>query len=228
MKVMQRFVILLVFLGFSVHISAQYKDTPLRFALIGDSHLGWLNSDNSLHETGLVRLGGSMGFQVDYFFREHIAVTMAGVISATGGNMRYDEIYPVAFQSGLDTLAAGTIMTYSLRYAEIPVSLKFTTKEIGYITAFTEAGINPMIRTRSLATATDNNHLKDPVDKEITKYNLGYHLDAGIYYSFGNRMALIIAVSYKNTFLDLTTDYLSKPPENTHLNQAVLKIGFAF
>ncbi len=225
---MQRFVFLLVFLALSAQISAQYKNSPVRLAVMGDAHLGWLNSDDINHQPGVVRFCGSAEFHFDYYFRPQIAFSTGAIISQSGGNMTYSEPFRVAFQTGIDTLAAGSGMTYKLQFAEIPIGLKFTTREIGYVTLFTDAGVNPLIRTRSLATATDNNHINDPVDKEIHRFNLAYHFDAGIYYSFGNNTALIIAVSYKNTFLDITTDYLSKPTENTRLNQGAIKIGFAF
>ncbi|MBT3244846.1 MAG: outer membrane beta-barrel protein [Bacteroidetes bacterium] len=225
---MQRFIILLVLLCFSAQISAQYKNEKVRFTVMSDAHLGWLYSENSDHKSGALRFGGSGELHIDYFFRPQSALSLGVLMNGTGGNMQYNEAYVMAFQSGLDTLAPGTTITYKLRYVEIPFGLKLCTREIGYMTYYIDTGINFMFLTQPLASTSDEEYLNVRIDKEVSRFNLAYHLDIGTYYSLGNRTALVFSISYKNTFLDLTSDYLSKPPENTRLNHVAIKVGFAF
>jgi len=225
---MQRFVFLLFFASLFGTISAQYKNSNVRLAAMGESHMSWLFSDDTNHVPGAFRFGGGAELHADFFFRPQIAFSTGVAYTYTGGWMQYKESYVVAFQSGFDTLSPGTSMLYKLRYLDVPLGIKFTTREIGYLTWFWDTGINPLLRMNSMATTSDDLHDNDYVDKEVANFNLAYHVETGFLYSFGNSLALIVGFSYQNTFLDFTTDYLDKDPENSRINLARLKIGLAF
>ncbi len=85
-----------------------------------------------------------------------------------------------------------------------------------------------MMRIKATGDTSDGSHPKEHISKEVSRFNVGYHIDLGVCYSLGNQTSIVIAAFYKNTFLDFTTDYLDKPHDNCRINVAGIKVGFGF
>ena len=207
---------------------ARGQDKSIRFSLVGSPHISWLKSDLKSNEPGGIFLGYYAGVEFDYFFEKNYGFSTGISLENTGGSLVYTEEQVFHFDIGADTMAPGTKMTYQLRYIDIPLGLKFTSGEIGYTTIFADVGLNVHANIKATATATDNNYKKEPISDEIGLINLGYHVEGGILYSFGNNLSLIVGIEYRNTFLDLTTDLGSKTADNSYINQVGLKLGLAF
>ena len=225
---MKRILFLIILLTAVISVQAQYKDSPLHFSIMGNGHATWIFTDSDDISGGELGLGTGTEFHVDYFFLPQIAFSTGINWSYTGGHTTLDSDLPMSFTSGYDLLQAGTRLTYRLQYVEIPLGIKFASKEIGYTTYYSDFGVLPMIRTLANGNTSDEVHIKDNIFKEVTKFNVAYQAELGFKYSFGNKTCMIIALYYKNTFLDFTTDYLDKPDENSRINQAGLKLGFGF
>jgi len=220
------FLIILILCGTYVLGQKQYK--KIQFSLVGSPHVSWLKSDLKENQTGPVFLGYSAGVDFDYFFDSNYGFSTGLSLERTGGSLTYTDEQVIHFTAGYDTMAPGTKMTYQLQYLDIPLGLKFTSTEIGYTTVFADVGLNILINTKSTATSTDNNYVKEPLPEEIPLFNIAYHVEVGIMYSFGNNLSLIVAAEYRNTFLDLTRDLGAPFADNTHINQIGLKVGLAF
>lgn len=225
---MRRILIITILLGLIGSLSAQYKDGPFRFTIGGSGQLSWLYTDNPDNTPGPARIAGDVEFHLDYFFEPHFAFSTGLVWSANGGNLIYGKSVPLSFMSGIYNIPAATQLTYRLNFFELPLGLKMTTREIGYSTYFADFGINPMWMNKATGDTSDGVHEKNPIFKEVSRFNVGYHGEFGINYSFGNKTSIVIAAFYKNTFLDFTTDYLDKPHDNSRVNMAGLKLGFGF
>ncbi len=209
-------------------VVGQEQFKSIKFSLVGSPHLSWLKSDVKENESGPVYFGYNAGLEFDYFFEEHYGFSTGINLERTGGSLTYTDQQIIHFDMGADTMAAGTKLSYQLQYIDIPLGLKFTSSEIGYTTIFTDVGLNLLINTKATASATDNNYVKEPLTDEISLFNVGYHVEAGIMYSFGNNLSLIVALEYRNTFLDLTKDLGAVVTDNTNINQLGLKLGLAF
>lgn len=212
----------------AVSSHAQQNERRVRFSVLSEPHLNWLYSDVQKVVNGPLRLGIGGGLRLDYFFQSHYAFSVGVNMNVTGGNLVYQDPLILNRTTGLDTLAPGSTITYRLQYVEIPIAIKLLTREIGYLTYFAEFGLDPLINNRALINATDNNIESDPYQHEIGTFNLAYHGGFGVHYSFGGDLSLIVALEYKNSFLDLTLDKGLMPPDNIRLNQAALKIGILF
>ena len=197
------------------------------FTASGVSHLNWIFTDYPDNNPGPVRIGGGAEFHVDYFFEPNFAFSSGIIWSLSGGNMIYSKSVPISFVNGIDSLPAGTQLTYHLQFVEIPLGLKLVSREIGYSTFFADFGIDPMLRIRAVGDTSDNMHNKVQINDELSRVNIGYHCEFGINYSLGNSMAVVLAIYYQNTFLDFTTD-LNKPHDNSRINLAGIKLGFGF
>ena len=225
---MKKILIMCLFLGVVGSLSAQYKDSPLKFTISAASHLNWLFSDHPDNTPGPVRLGGGAELHLDYFFEPHFAFSTGVIWTLTGGNMIYSKSVPMSFITGLYTLPPGAQLTYRLQFVEIPLGLKLVSREIGYSTFFSDFGINPMWRNKATGDTSDGMNEKNPIFKEVSRYNVGYHVELGICYSLGNKTSIVVSGFYKNTFLDFTTDYMDKPHDNSRINLAGIKLGFGF
>ena len=225
---MKRYLILLaVFLSAGMVI-AQGQEKSMKFSLLGSPHLSWLKSDIKSNESGPVYLGYYACVEFDYFFEKNYGFSTGINLENTGGSLIYSDEQVFNFDIGADTMAPGTKMTYQLRYIDIPLGLKFTSGEIGYVTIFADVGLNFLANIKATASATDNNYKKEPISEEISLMNIGYHVEGGVLYSFGNNLSLVLGIEYRNTFVDMTTDLGAAETDNAYINQLGLKIGLAF
>lgn len=206
----------------------QVQEKSIRFSLVGSPSLNWLKSDLKENARGPLFFGYYAGVEFDYFFDTNYSFSTGLNIQSTGGSLIYADQNIVHFDIGADTLKAGTKLTYQLRYLDIPLGLKFTSGEIGYSTIYADVGLNLLFNTKATATATDNNIVKEPLTDEISLFNIGYHVEGGVMYSFGNNLSLIVGLEYRSTFLDMTNDLGAPKPDNTYINQVGLKLGLAF
>ena len=220
------FIICLIFAG-GVAMS-QNRTSPVKFSLIGSPQLSWLKSDVPENEKGPLYLGYYAGIEFDYFFQDNYGFSSGINLLSTGGSLTYLNEQEIYFDKGPDLMSPGTKLTFQLKYIDIPLGLKFTSGEIGYTTIFADVGLNLLLNTKATATATDNNYVKEPLSEEISLFNIGYHVEGGILYSFGNNLSLVVAVEYRKTFLDLTNDRGAPVTDNTYINQLGLKLGLAF
>ncbi len=216
----------LIFVGGIVF--SQERSSPIKFSLIASPHLSWLKSDVVNNEKGPLYFGYYAGLEFDYFFEDHYGFSTGLNLESTGGSLIYLDEQVIHFDSGIDTMAPGTKMTFQLKYIDIPLGLKFTSSEIGYTTVFADVGLNLLFNTKATCTATDNNYVKASISEEISVFNIGYHVEGGILYSFGNNLSLVVALEYRSTFLDLTNDRGAPVTDNAYINQLGLKLGLAF
>lgn len=225
---MKRIFVVIPLLVFFFSVQAQYKPGAAQFTVTTGTGVVWGYTDSPVLKTGAVSAGISPGIHMDYYFRPHFAFS-------TGVNWEFFKIdYQLladaefSFLSGPQTVRAGEHVAYHMQVIEWPLGLKMSSREIGYTTLFVDAGVSPMWFINPTASTTDGVADREPAMKEVKDFDLGYHAAAGFKYSFGNKTCLVFSLYYKNTFLDFTTDFLTKPDDNSRINQAGIRIGFGF
>ncbi len=206
-------------------ILAQKEQPPVSLMIHLEPHTGWLNPDEAHLSRGPLRIGLAGGIRLDYYFESHYAFSLGIDLNQTGGNLKFAEAFDLDLTSGIETLMAGTQLTYRLQFVEIPMAFKFMTNQVGYTRYFLEAGLDPMFNTKALIDATDNNIIKEPFQQGVPMFNLAWHAGIGFRYSFGRILGLQAALFYKNCFLDMTDENLLRKPDNTRLNQVGISIG---
>jgi hypothetical protein len=58
---------------------------------------------------------------------------------------------------------------------------------------------------------------------ELNKFNMSYHILAGIEYSLGGSTAFVLGLGFENNFLDVTKDY-NNPPNNQPIDKITQNI----
>lgn len=200
----------------------------VNFAISLQPHVNWMHADESTLANGPIRLGMEGGLRLDYRFERFFALSSGVNLNQTGGNIIYRDSLYLDRTGGVDGLRPGTRVTYRINYIEIPVALKFILPEIGYSTWYAEIGVDPMFNSSAFITATDNNIEKEAFKQGIGEFNLAWHGGIGINYSLGGNLSLLMALFYKNTFLDVTRENVIRKADNVRINEIGLKMGILF
>ncbi len=125
-------------------VEAQTKQWKI--ALHVDPNISWLKPDNKNLTAGDNKLNFGFGISIDKMFTANYAIGTGINIFNTGGQLSYfDERITDA---GVRTIARMD-RTYNLKYAEVPLTLKLRTNEIGYITYWAQVGVGLGVNIKS-------------------------------------------------------------------------------
>ena len=156
-------------------INAQsFQPEKIRLGVVIDPFASWMTSDSRIAEYDGVRFGVNGGLALDYYFQENYSIATGLIVNSVGGELVFRE--PITFNhSGItDTLPEDVHVTYKLQYVEIPITIKLSTKQIGYAKYFARIGFCPQLKIKSTADATALNIKDEKIDEEITLFNLSY------------------------------------------------------
>lgn len=210
--------------------------SQLRFGIVGTPQVTWLKSDNKLVEMDGIRLGISYGLNIDYSFSENATLTTGIFINNAGGKLQYSDttsIFSFEHSDIIDTLPTDVSITYKTQYLEIPLGLKFKTNEIGYITYFGQLGLTPMINISAKGDSEKPDLIdNEKINKEVSLFNLGYHIGAGIEYNLSGNTSLLAGIIYTNGFFDITRNPKGNKTTNVSdkviMNSVSIKVGVLF
>jgi len=207
-------------------ISSLSFSQDIRFTVFVDPEFAWMKSDlNSVDSDGS-KLGVNIGLNVDKFFAQNYAIMTGISIDNTGGNLKYDNAKTIETGNGNEELPAGSTINYKLQYINIPLGLKLKTNEIGYWTFFTHLGLNGGINIKAVAEVDDYELENENISKSIRTFDLGYFIGAGAEYSIGGNAAVVVGLTYKNGFIDITND--SDAISKVTLSNLAIRIGILF
>jgi len=217
---------------FGMHISPSYA---------------WLRP-NVLNVTNhKAKMGFSYGLFLDNNFSDNYAFATGFTVSHNGGTLIYNDTVTTfkadALQhkdtsSGLlvpDVFPGGTRVRYSLQHIEIPVTLKLTMNEIGYITPFVQLGFSTRfnIKARANIREVSNTLIEEKIDirRDVTIFGFAMYVGAGIEYALGGNTALIAAIYFSNGFTDVTNDKVEDDKTAAYkvvANYMSLRMGIIF
>ncbi|HZF99977.1 MAG TPA: porin family protein [Chitinophagales bacterium] len=230
------FLFLAALLGtFTVNAQVQEGEAPdprtervrrtVRLGLQFAPEISWFKAqDNSIQSTG-TGIGYSFGPVVDFKFGENYALsTGINIVNARGG-VRYlqDSVF---FNSYKDQRYPKlTSADYRIRFVEIPILLRLSTNEIGYMTYFAHFGFVPgfAIGTKGdIEDATPSPNFSrnnENLGKDITPFNMSLQVGAGLSYSLTNTASVFAHLSFVNGFVDITNN---PNKENNYKSKAIL------
>ncbi len=214
--------VLLIQLIFIVSSVAQAQG--VRFTVIADPQIAWFRPETRNAESAGVRGGIDIGFEMDNFFSSNYAFSTGLSLNTTGGKLRFSEPVPIRFSEFTDTIAPGNVVTYRLQYVNMPIGLKFITREIGYTTIFARIGMGGHFLLRSRADVPSRGIEKENIPDETDIFNFSYHFGAGIHYSLGGQTAIVAGLEYRHRFIDIA----SGPEYKALLNTFSLRTGLLF
>lgn len=216
---MKKIIILSLFALIAITSTAQKISGGVVFSPL----VSWMKPDTKNIEREKSMFGFNYGLVGDYNLSDRFALSTGILMNHFGGGIKYLDSIPKFKGDTIYSLPKNTIIDYKLKYIEIPISIKFKTEEIGYITYFLQSGINPYFRLDAKGDANNEGITDDDVTEEVSFINMGYNFGAGMEYSLGGNTSFLAEIIFVNGLTDITKD-----DEKVILNNIALRIGFVF
>jgi len=198
-------IIVLLFIGLSS--LSLFSQSKYSGGIEGGLAYSWFNPDNKKAENLSGRLAFTYGVFMDKKLSNTFSFSLGIFMLDAGGKLKYDHNIIVNTVEKRDTLKTFGDLTHRIKYIEIPFSIKGKTQEIGYITYFAKAGLNPMVPIKSRIDLNGANFSDTDKDLnnlgEINLFGIGFHLGAGLEYSLGGSTAFIVELLYSNNYLGI-------------------------
>jgi hypothetical protein len=141
---------------------AQNKEADKNFYLgiIAMPTLSWAKEDSKNIAPDGSKFGISLGLTGDLMFSKNYAFSFDLLHVITGVKVKADSVLINGTPRG------DVAFDYSIRAFQIPISLKFRTNEIGYMTYWVQAGIAPSVSYRTRVDISPATHFPNPDDAE--------------------------------------------------------------
>ncbi|HUV00666.1 MAG TPA: porin family protein, partial [Bacteroidales bacterium] len=126
-------------------VSGNIKSQDLQFSLYADPLIGWFSSDTKGSSNEGARPGFSLGLIFDKYFADNYALSTGISMMNVSGRVFYSDTTTIRFKNSTTELNPEENITYRIQFLSIPVGLKLRTNQIGYMTLFTNVGLDPKI-----------------------------------------------------------------------------------
>ncbi|HUX58777.1 MAG TPA: porin family protein [Bacteroidales bacterium] len=197
-------IIITVLLIFTASTSnAQQK---ISFGIHADPAVSWFSSDNSEIKNEGARPGFNFGLTFNRYFTPNYSFSTGISLLSAGGRLISNDTTEMEFTNIISTVNPGNSVIYRIQYLAIPIGLKLQTNQIGYLTFFTDLGIDPKVVIGGKADIPSLDISGENAISELRVFNLSYHFTAGIEYSLGGTTALLLGLNFDNNFLDITKE----------------------
>ena len=222
-----------------------FAQGEFRFGLKGSSNFGWVGgtSKNIVNDGTTVAFGyGIMG---DYYFKPNYGISAEIMLSNIKSKFTVTE--PLVFNSVPGDTVNDLRYEYNIQYLDIPLTMKFRTKEIGDMTYFGQFGVSMGFALNAKTSIVSTGLPKFISDQEPTEYRVnGAEGDAftvnnfddkvflfrlpliiggGVEYKMAGSTSLQIGVRIANAFTDMFVKDKTAIAKN---NYVALSVGVLF
>jgi hypothetical protein len=236
-RIINRFSILLLFLLFPVVSRLDAQNTQntqniqkISFGVFADPVISWFSTGTKATHNDGARAGFNFGFTFNKYFASNYAFSTGLSILNAGGRLVDTAAMDMKFNNMTKHVPANVPVIYKIQYLSVPIGLKFKSNQIGYITFFTDIGLDPkvVIGGKVDIPSPSVNITGEAAMNELNRFNIAYHVMAGIEYSLGGSTSLVLGLGYDNNFLDVTKDILNQPTDKITHKILKFRIGVNF
>lgn len=178
----------------------------ISFGIHADPVISWFSTDAHEVNNNGARAGFNFGLNFNSYFSKNYSFSTGISLINAGGSLTNSDTTVFKFANFNSTVPAGKPVIYKIQYLSFPVGLKLQTNQIGYVTFFTDIGMDPKVVIGGKADIPFLGIKNESATKELNLFNLSYHITAGIEYSLGGNTALVAGLNFDNNFLDITSD----------------------
>jgi len=206
-------------------LSAQQK---ISFGIHIDPLVSWFSTDIKSVQNDGARAGFNFGLTFNKYFASNYSFSTGISLMSAGGRLVSSDTTVLEFPDSRSTVSPGNAVIYKIQYLVIPLGLKLETNQIGYLTFFSDLGLDPKIVIGGKADIPSLNVKGENIKNELEMFNLSYHITAGIEYSLGGTSAMVLGLNFENNFLDITKDNGTQPTDKVSQKIVSLKFGINF
>jgi hypothetical protein len=209
--------------------SGRLKAQNISFGIFADPVISWFSSDTKETQNEGARAGFNFGFTFNRYFAKNYAFSTGISILNAGGRLinRSTETIDMKFNNLIAEVPPGKAVVYKVQYLSVPFGLKFNSNQIGYITFFSDIGLDPKVVIGGKADIPPN--IKgEAAMNELRRFNMSYHVMAGIEYSLGGSTAMVLGLGFENIFFDVTKDINNQPTDKVTQKILKFRIGVTF
>ncbi len=199
----------------------------ISFGIHADPLAGWFTSDNKDVINQGARPGLNFGLTFNRYFTENYAFSTGLNLITAGGRLSYNDTVTMALNNPTIILPGNEVI-YNIKYLSIPIGLKLQSNQIGYITFFTDLGLDPKFVLGGKAEIPEMDIEKENASAEIRDFNMGYHVTAGIEYSLGGTTAIALGLTFDSNFIDITEDTGDQPIDKILHKMLGFRLGINF
>jgi hypothetical protein len=221
----QKIVLIILLISTPFVSNAQQK---IVFGLHADPVISWFSSDIKEIKNEGSRPGFNFGLTYNKYFTPNYSFSTGISLINAGGRLISSDTTILEFTNFTSTVLPGKPVVYKIRYLAIPVGLKLQTNQIGYITFFSDVGLDPKIVIGGKADIPSLEISKEDAMNELRKVNLSFHITGGIEYSMGGTTALVLGLNFDNNFMDITKDNSGQPADKISHKLLSFRIGINF
>jgi hypothetical protein len=196
----------LIIAGIVLTPSLTYAQQRISFGLHADPVISWFASDIKQTKNDGARPGFNFGLTYNKYFSPNYSFSTGISLLNAGGRLVSSDTTEMEFSNFKSIVLPGKPVIYKIQYLTIPIGLKLQTNQIGYITFFSDLGLDPKVVIGGKADIPSNKISGENATKELRMFNLSYHVTGGIEYSIGGTTALVLGLNFDNNFLDVTKD----------------------
>jgi hypothetical protein len=218
---------LLIFLVILPYLSYAQQKPKMSFGIHIDPLISWFGSDIDAVSNKGSRPGFNFGLTYYRYFGPNYAFSTGINIISSGGRLVTNDTISMGLNNKDVTVPANEAVIYKVQYLSFPFGLKLQTNQIGYLTFFTDLGLDPKIVVGGkvkIGDVVDN----EKATSELNLFNLGYHALVGIEYAVGGNTAIVVGLGFENNFLDLTTDKRDQPTDKISNRLLSFRLGVNF
>lgn len=196
------------------------------FGLKATSNFSWFDADSRNLEKGGLKLGFGYGLMGDYNLSDKYAASFEFLVTKLNGKILFKDSLTYV-KDGIEQKKSFDVeYAYSNRYIQLPVSIKFRTKEIGYIKYFAQFGIAPAVRITSkvlisghrmpwpdddLKGIKTNDAAEDAFqprefEDDVRLLHLPLIIGGGVEYNLSDNTSIYLCLRYENGFTNILKD----------------------
>lgn len=210
--------------------NGQTSGDPQRisFGVHFDPVISWFGSDVRETRNEGARPGFNLGLTFNKYFTSNYSFSTGISLINAGGRLSSSDTTVMEFSNFNSTVLPGQTVLYKIQYLSIPLGLKLQTNEIGYMTFFTDLGLDPKVVIGGKADIPSLGIKGENATGELRMFNMSYHITAGFEYSLGGTTAFVLGLNFENNFFDVTKENNKQPVDKVTHRLLSFRLGLNF